>query len=116
MAFSVAFSVAGAAPARPAPRPIAPATTAARQGLPGRFCRAAPCLKFQAPSSDSNAMDSTCVSGSTDVGAAYAAAMAKRTQDQTGVDGRNALRLIEAALPEAAPAPLPPDATYSVRA
>jgi hypothetical protein len=58
-------------------------------------------------------MDSTSACGSTsDVSAAYAATMAKRSQDQNKVEGQSALRLIEAS----APPPLPPDATISVRA
>jgi hypothetical protein len=55
----------------------------------------------------------------TDVGAAYLAAMAKRTQDQTKVDGRSALRLIEAvtaASTTPATPSLPADATISVLA
>lgn len=60
-------------------------------------------------------MDSTSACGSTsDVGAVYAAAMAKRSQDQNKVEGQSALRLIEASA--AQPAPLPPDATISIRA
>jgi hypothetical protein len=48
-----------------------------------------------------------------DSSAIYQAAMAKRAQDSSRVDGANALRLIEAA---SAPRPLPDGATISVRA
>jgi hypothetical protein len=62
-------------------------------------------------------MDSISASGSAmDIGSAYLAAMAKRTQDQTKVDGQAALRLIDAATVASQPAPLPPDATVSVLA
>ncbi|MEP6653503.1 MAG: hypothetical protein ABJA82_09110 [Myxococcales bacterium] len=52
--------------------------------------------------------------GSTDVGAAYEATMARRARDQERLEGAQATRLIDAA---AAPTPtvLPSDATFSVR-
>jgi hypothetical protein len=60
-------------------------------------------------------MDSTSACGSSsNVGDLYAVAMAKRSQDQTRIDGESAVRLIETAAQQ--PAPLPPDATVSVRA
>lgn len=57
-------------------------------------------------------MDSNSVTSTSDLSAVYAAAMAKRSQDQNKVEGQSALRLIEAAAPQQ----LPPDATISVRA
>lgn len=62
-------------------------------------------------------MDSVSSSGcSTDVGtAAHEAIMAKRSLDQQRLQGAQAVQLIEAAMPSA-PAPLPPDATISIRA
>lgn len=52
-------------------------------------------------------------------GAAYEARMAERANSQQKIDGANAVRLVEAAQiapTVAAPRPLPPDATISVRA
>jgi hypothetical protein len=58
-----------------------------------------------------------CSSATADITSAYEAAMAKRGQDQTKVQGASALRLIEdSAVPPPSPQPLPPDATISVRA
>ncbi|MES1172217.1 MAG: hypothetical protein ABUL77_03180 [Bacteroidota bacterium] len=55
------------------------------------------------------------------VGAAYQAAMASRSNSQQKIDGDNAIRLVEAAqlVPTAnanANRALPPDATISIRA
>jgi hypothetical protein len=44
----------------------------------------------------------------------YASSVQKKTIDQQRIEGEQATRLIESA--EQEPKPLPPDATYSVRA
>jgi hypothetical protein len=63
------------------------------------------------------AATSPCSSTSSDISSAYEAAMAKRSQDQTKVQGASALRLIQdSSVPPPSPQPLPPDATISVRA
>jgi len=59
----------------------------------------------------------SAASSATDIGAVYEAAMARRTTDQQRVEGREAVRLIEASTAAVAPQrSLPPDATFSVRA
>ena len=46
----------------------------------------------------------------------YPVAVLARAEQQQRVDGRNAVKLIEAAQPDPRARPLPPDATYSIYA